>query len=125
MLGIVPLESDGLEIPPILTSLMNGVVVIGYNERRQATDEEFRTLPIMTFRVDNDSFREVAEDVFLDGKPMRWARSERDNEILDSLGMKKPSDLKRVESELAKAWVKKQKSRSSRSKSRTQAKRRT
>ena len=102
--GLLALESDNLVIPPILTSLLNGEVMIGYEEARRATDEEFRTLPNKTVWVDNECFREVAEDVFLDGKPMRWARSKHDNDLLDRLGMKTPSDLKRVEAELAKGW---------------------
>jgi hypothetical protein len=104
ILDILPLESDGLVIPPLLTSLLNGEVMIGYDERRPATDEEFRTLPVKTMEVSNDSFREIAEDVFLDGKPMRWNRRTDDNALLDALGMRTPVDLSTVEAAMAKRW---------------------
>ena len=116
ILGILPLDSDGLVIPPILTTLMNGEVMIGYEEKRGATDEEFRTLPIKMVGEGNDSFRRIAEEVFLDGKPMRWTRKPEDNQFLDSIGMQTPADLKRVEAQVAKGWraTKKSKSRTRR-----------
>ncbi len=101
---ILPLESDGLVVPPILTSLLNGEVMIGYNVERPATDGEFRTLPVKNLEENNDTFRETAEAVFLDGKPMACERDDCDNQLLDSLGMKTPADLGRVEAEAAKSW---------------------
>ena len=118
ILDILPLECDGLVIPPVLTSRLNGMVMIGYDDYRPATDEEFRTLPIKLIGEDNDSFRKIAEEVFLDGKPMRWERSPHDNAILDLLGMKTPADLAKVKADLAKEWRTKQKSRTSTVKSR-------
>lgn len=111
---ILPLEADGLRIPPILTSLMNGRVMIGYDEDRSATDEEFRTLPVMTGGVDNDSFREIAEDVFLDGKPMKWGRRASDNDFLDRIGLIVPSDLTKVEKRIRNDWRSIKKARKSR-----------
>lgn len=125
MLDILPLEADGLTIPPILTTTLNGIVMVGYDCRRPATDVEFRTLPVKTVEVTNDSFREIAEDVFLDGKPMRWERSKDDNDLLDSLGMKTPSDLKLVEAELSRKWTAKQKSRAPKAKSKSRTGRRS
>lgn len=117
ILDILPLESDGIVIPPILTSSLNGLVMIGYDEYRPATDEEFRTLPVKFIGEDNDSFRRIAEEVFLDGNPMGCERSPHDNAILDMLGMKTPSDLAKVEAEMAKGWRAKQKSRISKANS--------
>ena len=104
MLDLLPLESDGFVIPPILTTLVNGDVMIGYDERRRATNTEFRTLPVKKVGEDNESFQRIAEEVFLDGKPMRWERSEDYNGLLDSIGMRTPADLKRVEGELSREW---------------------
>jgi hypothetical protein len=116
MRDILPLEVDGLIIPPILTSMMNGEVMIGYDEDRSATDEEFRTLPVMTGGVDNDSFREIAEDIFLDGKPMKWGRRASENDFLDRIGLMVPGDLTKVENEIRRKWRSIKKSKTTRRK---------
>ncbi len=116
MRDILPLEADGLVIPPILTTMMNGRVMIGYDEIRPATDEEFRTLPIKTGCVDNESFREIAEDVFLDGKPMKWNRRASDNNYLDKIGLMVPGDLTKVENEIRRKWRSIKKSKTTRRK---------
>lgn len=110
--GLLPLEQDGFMVPPILTTLMNGVVTLGFETERPATDEEFRSLPVMHTRESNQNFIRIAEEVFLDGKPMRFARSMDDNNLLDKIGLHKPSDLKAVQSEMARSWRKSKKTKS-------------
>ncbi|WP_411846051.1 Imm26 family immunity protein [Roseibacillus persicicus] len=104
ILGLLPLEADDLEIPPLLTTTLNGEVMIGYDVLRPATNAEYRSLPVKTVQVSNDSFREIADEVFLDGKPLRWDRSPDENALLDSLGLKTPADLKEVEARLSREW---------------------
>ena len=112
MLGHLPLEVDGLVIPPILTSVLNGEVMIGYEETRKATDEEFRTLPVKNIWEDQGSFRKLAEAVFLDGKSDRILRRADDNSLLDALGMKRPADLQQVGAKMAKEWYEGRRSKS-------------
>ncbi len=91
--------------------------MIGYDEVRPATDEEFRALPVKTGGVDNESFREIAEDVFLDGKPMKWNRRASDNNYLDKIGLMVPGDLAKVENEIRRKWRSIKKSKTTRQKS--------
>jgi hypothetical protein len=119
ILGLLPLEDDGIEIPPILTTTLNGEVMVGYDVRRPATDAEYRSLPVKTCEVSNQSFREIAEDVFLDGKPMRWDRSPDQNALLDSLGLQTPRDLNDVVTKVSREWQANNPARGKESKSRT------
>lgn len=116
ILALLPLEADGIKIPPILPSLLGTEIMIGYDIRRPATDEEFRSLPVKTVEVGNDSFREIAEDVFLDGKPMRWARSPDANHLLNHLGIETPSDIKNTVAKIGRRWTASRKVKNKRSK---------
>jgi hypothetical protein len=70
----------------------------------------------VTGGVNNDSFREIAEEVFLDGKPMRWNRRASDNEFLDKIGLMIPGDLTKVENEIRRKWRSIKKSKTTRRK---------
>ncbi|MCW1885644.1 hypothetical protein OKA04_12970 [Luteolibacter flavescens] len=119
MLDILPLEADDFMVPPVLTSLLNGIVTLGYDEERPATETEFRTLPIMCVWENNQSFIRIAEEVFLDGKPMHHERTPVENELLDKLGISAPGDLKKRQAEIARDWRRSKRAKPASRKSKT------